>query len=279
MLGVMSDRSRLAHMPTPPPRAVLESFDAVGAPVPLTGGRGNAWRVGELVLRPIDDDEPSLDWQADLLGSIAGGDFRLSLPRRTVGGHFACEGWCAWQFVEGSHERRRWPEIIAVGELFHRALASVPQPELVGRRRDRWAVGDRVAWGEIPAERFLYVEHLPELIAARRPLEAPRQLVHGDLTGNVLFAEGLAPAIIDFSPYWRPTAYASAIVVADALVWEGADETLLDAVSHIPSFPQFLVRALIMRAVVDRLFRDDEPDRADDDHPFGRAVEIACGLT
>ena len=166
-----------------------------------------------------------------------------------------------------------------MGELFHRALADVPEPELVGRRTDRWAVADRVAWGEIPAEQFLHVEHLSELVAARQPLEAPRQLVHGDLTGNVLFAEGLTPAIIDFSPYWRPTAYPSAIVVADALVWEGADETLLDAVSHLPSFPQFLVRALIMRAVVDRLFREDEPGRADGDDPFGTAVEIACRLT
>jgi hypothetical protein len=74
--------------------------------------------------------------------------------------------------------------------------------------------------------------------------------VHGDLTGNVLFAEELAPAIIDFSPFWRPPAYASAIVVADAFVWDGADESLIDAVAHIPHFPQFLVRALIMRAVV-----------------------------
>ena len=54
--------------------------------------------------------------------------------------------------------------------------------------------------------------------------------MHGDLTGNVLFADDLAPAVIDFSPYWRPTGFASAIVVGDALLWEGADETLLAAV-------------------------------------------------
>jgi hypothetical protein len=46
--------------------------------------------------------------------------------------------------------------------------------------------------------------------------------------------------IIDFPPYWRPPAFASAIVVADALVWEGADEWLLHAVGHIRRFPQFL---------------------------------------
>jgi uncharacterized protein (TIGR02569 family) len=265
-------------MPIRPPRAVIEAFDAAGAPVPLAGGRGNAWRVGELVLRPVADGEPPLDWQRDVLGSIACDEFRVSLPRRTLGGDFASEGWCGWQFVQGMHDERRWPEIITVGELFHLALADLPEPEFVARRTDHWAVGDRVAWEEVPTEQFMHVKHLPDLLAARRPLEAPHQLVHGDLTGNVLFAEGLTPAIIDFSPFWRPPAYASAIVVADAFVWEGADESLLDAVAHIPHFPQFLVRALIMRAVVDRLFREDESIRGDDDDPFSRAVEIACRL-
>jgi uncharacterized protein (TIGR02569 family) len=261
-----------------PSPAVIESFGAAGTPVPLAGGRGTAWRVGEHVLRPVEDGEPPLDWQTDVLGSIAGGDFRVSLPRKTLGGDFDSEGWCAWQFVDGLHEERRWHEIIAIGELFHHSLADVPEPEFVARRTDHWAIGDRVAWGDVPAEQFIHVKHLPDLVAARRPLESPCQLVHGDLAGNVLFAAELPPAIIDFSPFWRPPAYASAIVVADALVWEGADETLLSAVVHVPCFPQFLVRALVMRAVVDRLFRQGEPNRPDHDDPFLAAVEIACRL-
>ena len=60
-------------------------------------------------------------------------------------------------------------------------------------------------------------------------------------------------------------------------MWEGADESLLDAVADVPRFPQFLVRALIMRAVVDRLFREDDSLR-DDDDPFGPAVQLACGV-
>jgi hypothetical protein len=49
--------------------------------------------------------------------------------------------------------------------------------------------------------------------------------------------------VIDFSPRWRPPAFASAIVVADALIWEGADASVLDAVAHIENFSQYLVRA------------------------------------
>jgi len=72
----------------------------------------------------------------------------------------------------------------------------------------------------LPADDFAHVKHLPRLAAALEPVEARSQLIHGDLTGNVLFAEHLPPAIIDLSPYWRPTSFASAIVIADALVWE-----------------------------------------------------------
>ena len=229
------------------------------------------------MLRPTDHGEPQLDWQRDVLGSIGDASFRVSLPCTTLDGDFESDGWCAWQFVEGVHEEGRWREIIAVGERFHRAIAGMPEPAFVAERRDPWAIGDRVAWGELAADLFPEVRHLPELASARRALEAPRQLVHGDLTGNVLFADDLPPAVIDLSPYWRPPAYASAVVVADALVWEGADESLLDAVAHVPRFPQFLVRALIMRVVVDRLFREAEPTRADDD-PFAEPVELACRL-
>jgi hypothetical protein len=113
---------------------------------------------------------------------------------------------------------------------------------------------------------------------ALKPVAARSQLIHGDLTGNVLFDDRLPPAVIDLAPYWRSTAFASAIVVADALVWEGADEGILDAVTHIADFDQYLLRALIYRAVTDRLFRIDEPVRPDDADPSLPAVELACRL-
>jgi hypothetical protein len=103
-------------------------------------------------------------------------------------------------------------------------------------------------------------------------------VIHGDLTGNVLFAPGVAPAIIDLAPYWRPPAFASAIVVADALVWEGADATLLEAVAHVERFEQYLLRALVYRAVTDRLFRADEPIRPNHDDPYLPVVELALAL-
>jgi uncharacterized protein (TIGR02569 family) len=261
-----------------PPASVLAAFRVSGTPVPLEGGQGSSWRVGDAVLKPLDLAEEELEWQAELFASISCDGLRVPRPLRAADGSVAVDGWCAWELLEGRHEERRWPDVIAVGERFHAASAGVPRPEFIARRTDRWAVGDRVAWGELPASEVPPVKHLTRLVSSLRPVAAADQLVHGDLCGNVLFHDRLPPAVIDFAPYWRPTGFASAVVVADALVWEGADETLLGAVAHIEDFPQYLLRALIYRAVTDRLFRLDEPIRPDDADPYLPAVELACRI-
>lgn len=268
----------LVSMSSAPDPAVRAAFGVVGHPVPLEGGQGSSWLIGDLVLKPLDQSEELLAWQAELFRSIRCDGFRVARLRRALDGALVVDGWCAWERLAGRHEERRWAEIIAVGERFHAALADVPRPTFIARYTDPWAIGDRVAWGELPIEEFTHVKHLPRLAAVLRPVEARSQLIHGDLTGNVLFTEGLPPAIIDLAPYWRPTAFASAIVVGDALVWGGADEQLLAAVAHVERFEQFLLRALIYRAVTDRLFREDEPVRPDDADPFLPAVELACRL-
>ncbi len=54
----------------------------------------------------------------------------------------------------------------------------------------------------------------------------------------MLFYEGLPPLVIDPSPYWRPPAFASAIVVADALVFHGAGEEMVEPLLLEVDFPQ-----------------------------------------
>jgi uncharacterized protein (TIGR02569 family) len=262
----------------PPPAPVRTAFGGTGNPERLAGGQGTAWRLGEIVLKPIDMSEEELTWQAELLPSLRADGFRVSSPRRTGSGLLVVDDWCAWQFVAGHHQDRRWADIIRCGEAFHAALSGVARPTFLDRRADPWSVGDRVAWGDLPIKDFLRVKHVPVLARALKPLDAKSQLIHGDLTGNVLFADRLAPAIIDFSPYWRPPSFASAVVIADALTWERADNTVLSAVAHIKEFAQFLLRALIYRAVTDRLFREHEPIRPDATDPYLAPVELACRL-
>jgi uncharacterized protein (TIGR02569 family) len=260
-----------------PPDRVLTAFGCRVEPVPLPGGEGRTWRAGEIVLKPVDE-EGEAAWVAELLSTLRADGFRVPRPIRAGDGRWVVDGWTAWQRVEGEHEPR-WGDVIRAGEAFHRALEGVPRPTFLDRRTNQWATGDRVAWGELPLDDYVHMKHLPELAAALRPLDLPAQLIHGDLTGNVLFAPGLPPAVIDFSPYWRPPAFASAIVVADALVWEGADESVLHEVAHVEHFDQLFVRALIYRKVTDRIARAGEPERDDDADPYLPIVRLARRLS
>jgi hypothetical protein len=221
---------------------VLARFGVRGEPEPLQGGTGRTWRVGDLVLKPLDCAAREIPWQAELFAHIDEQGFRVSRPRPEI-----IEGWTAWTFVEGRHEPRRWLDIIDVGRRLHTALAHVSRAaEIIDTRTNPWETGDRVAWGERA------YDEIADLLAALEPVTDDAQLIHGDLTGNVLFHETLAPAVIDFAPYWRPAEYAAAIVVADALCWEDAPAELADAVDR-----QYLLRALIYRGVTNIEFGGD----------------------
>lgn len=267
----------LADTRAAPPPGVLRAF-GVADPTPLSGGQERSWRADHLVLKPLDLGLEELEWQAKLYEQLVPDGFRVAPPARATDGSLVVDGWTAWRFVTGAHEECRWSEIIHVGEAFHAALAGYERPSFLDRRSDVWATGDRVAWGELRVQRFAHAKHLVRLANLLEPVSLPSQLIHGDLSSNVLFDRGVPPAIIDFAPYWRPPGFASAIVVADALVWEGADQAILDHVSHLSDFPQLLIRALILRIVADRHLRSGKPPRPDSDDPYLPAVELASNL-
>jgi uncharacterized protein (TIGR02569 family) len=265
-----------------PPSSVLTAFAlaVTGSPEPLPGGEDTAWRVGDVVLKPVDVPDAQLDWQASLYDRLRDQDqFRVPGAIRADDGALVVDGWYATTFLPGRSVHGRWLDIVKVGEVFHAAIASVRRPAFLDDRTDPWSIGDRVAWDELSVEDVPETKHLQRLVDHLRPITVPPQLIHGDLTGNVLFDDDLPPAVIDLSPYFRPPAFASAVVVADALVWEGADASLLRAVDGDADFPQYLLRALIYRAVTDRLFRLDQPLRPDSDDPYRSAVDLAIAAS
>ncbi|MEV6596837.1 TIGR02569 family protein [Actinoplanes sp. NPDC051346] len=207
---------------------VLHAFGVDGPARRLAGGQGTSWAAGEVVLKP--DGGALHEWLADAFADVTCDGFRLAAPVRTRDGAWGLQGWSAMRWVQGAEPDysavSTWQEILTAGRAFHRAVARLRRPAFLDTRRDWWAQADRAAWAE-RAIRFV-----PEFTALARRLEealqplGPPQLVHADLTKNVLFDPGLPPAIIDISPYWRPPAYAEAIVVADALCWHDAPSSL-----------------------------------------------------
>ncbi|MDK1475674.1 phosphotransferase [Streptomyces sp. 549] len=236
-----------------PPPSVLDAFAVGGTVVPLPGGRGLSVRVGNVVLKPVDGTEEEAEWAASVYERLlaGAGGFRVPRPLRAADGRSVVDGWTGCELLSGRPgPAGHWHEVLAAGRAFHAALSDVPCPAFLSRRTHPWAVADRVAWGEeetdVPAQ---LADPYAALLALRRPVRLPVQLVHGDLTGNVLLAAGEPPGVIDFSPYWRPPVYAEAVVVADGLLWFDAPRTLLARPGECPDWTQLLVRALLFRLV------------------------------
>jgi uncharacterized protein (TIGR02569 family) len=262
---------------------VLASFSASADPVSLPGGEGTAWRAGEMVLKPAGDPQVAR-WTADLYRDLAirrDPGFLVPRPLRTVAGDGGigdwvaqdplAGAWVAWEWLPGEPASWAgvsplWPRLIAASRAFHAALAGRPAPPWLGRDGSQWTVGDQVAWGERDPGSVLAAAPAPlagqlrSLLAALRPVRLPAQLIHGDLGGNVLFAPGQPPAVIDFSPYWRPAGLALAVAAVDALTWSGADPAILGALADQPDLDQLLARAHVGRLVTEIVSRRDDPD-------------------
>ncbi len=204
------------------------------------------------------------------------------MVHRAADGAWVVEGWGAVSVLPGataSEGVADWRRVVAAARALHAATASLVRPALLDQRTDPWAVADRAAWDEGPASvapgRDELVARLRAALAAPASL-GPAQLVHGDLTDNVLLAPGEPPGIIDVSPYWRPASYAEGIVVADALCWHGAT-------AHLPRELGVPIAAVARGLLFRLLTRTDEhlphdADRLQDEVHRYTTVLDALGL-
>jgi uncharacterized protein (TIGR02569 family) len=278
---------------------VLASFGASADPVSLPGGEGTAWRAGDVVLKPASDPRVAR-WTAELyrdLGPLTDrGDpgFRVPRPLGTAAGDWVAHdplvgAWVAWQWLPGEPASWAgvspfWPRLITASLAFHAARAGRPAPPWLGRDGSQWTVGDQVAWGErdpgsvLAAAPGPLAGQLRSLLAALRPVRLPAQLIHGDLGGNVLYAAGEPPAVIDFSPYWRPAALALAVAAVDALTWSGADPAILDDLAGLPELDQLLARAHVGRLVTEVVSRRGDPDPSTGLETVARTGQPVTGL-
>ena len=258
-------------MRSAPSSDVIRAFGAKpNALVRLPGGEGRSWRAGTIVLK--SERQPALiGWLADLLGNVPDSrEFRVARYVSATDGSLIVDGWAAIRWIEGSYVRGRWYDVLRVSAAFHRALAEVhAHPHALLRERiDPWAIGDRVAWNEdrshhdVPATVAAVLDELRALLASTHS-GGPDQVIHGDLGGNVLFARDpqMPPAIIDIAPYYRPAAYADAVIVADAVAWEDAPRDLAEEFATT----RLLGSHLLARAVVYRLIAAAESWRGSPD--------------
>ncbi|MFT3714366.1 MAG: TIGR02569 family protein [Gordonia sp. (in: high G+C Gram-positive bacteria)] len=256
-----------------PPPQVLTTFGLTEHPlIPLEGGTVVGWRVGEVVLSLVPDNARAA-WSARARENLYVEGMRIARPIRASDGRYVVSGWRADTYVAGSPEPRH-DEVLAVAERLHEALAGMERPRFLLQPPaapftdvDVFNAADRAAWEDVPLRSARAagmpepesedgkqsVEALKTLAGLRRPVDLTSQVVHGDLFGTVLFAGAAAPAITDIVPYYRPAAWASAVIVVDALAWGGADDDLIERWSHLEEWPRMLLRATMFRLAVHAL--------------------------
>jgi uncharacterized protein (TIGR02569 family) len=233
------------------------------------------------VLKPVGAGLEAVEvaWLAPIWSDLAASRptrFRVAEPVRTRSGDWIHDGWSASTWVAGDAlPASRWPDLLDPARALHEALAHVPRPDFLERREHRWARADRAAWDEEALRPHPAVEPLADrLRALTRPETAAPQLIHGDLTGNVLFAPGQPPAVLDVAPYWRPAVYAESVLLADGLL-RARDAVRLPDVPSAGGTTSLLARAVLFRLLdFSEFLLDQQQDPAPADlGAYERAVQ------
>ena len=243
--------------PKPSP-TILEAFEVSSSTKlrRLEGGQGTTFLAGDVVLKPAFGVEEA-SWVAGAYASLEQTGFRVPRPVAAMSGGWVHDGWTAWAYLEGKTlEGEKYEERLSASRAFHRALTEYPRPSFLDSREDAWSQADRIVWEDSSWQPHPRISDLYKTFEeCTQPLALPEQVIHGDITGNMLYASGEPLAVIDFSPYWRPAAYADALLCVDSIMWEQAPWTILKFVTFDETFSQLMLRAVMRRLVeVDRHF-------------------------
>jgi len=113
------------------PKEVLDAFEIRDEIILLPGGQGTTYRVGNLVLKPVQDAVEA-QWIAELqlcLGRIANPAYRIAEPvaAKSSGSlTYVVGGWCATKFIPGiDGPGDRWKHMLRVVSALHNDLKQV----------------------------------------------------------------------------------------------------------------------------------------------------------
>lgn len=230
-----------------PSNEVLIAFNIKSKPKLLKGGDRHTYKADNTVLKTIYNEDES-NGIAELFSRLESKHFYTEKPIKSIFGKWVHKGWGAFTFVDGKESKSRWKEKIEISKKLHQAISKIKKPAYIDKVNHPWAIADRMVWGDT---KLVYNQRLKNTLyplqEKLKPINLKGQLIHGDISGNILFNEPLPPTIIDMSPNWRPANYATAIIIVDAIVWEKAPDSLLKEMNNNFESNQLLLRAVMWR--------------------------------
>lgn len=242
---------------------ILRAFNLNGEIKPLSGGQNTSARVDDFVLKPIDDNVQFCEWTLNILNEINPLGYRLSKPIMSDIGTFVYKGWCCTRYERGEYIDGNVKQKLEVSRLLHHDLVDIDFIN-IPKSYDPWSISHRIAWQKeklpqyISRDAYKILEVLISKIKLKENYEI--QIVHSDLSGNILFDEVLSPLIIDFSPTIAPTEYAEAILVCDSIAWHGGSNSELKLICHSEFNIEMIIRAIIFRLSVAAIFSGTNHD-------------------
>lgn len=246
-------------------KEILQSFTLSGDILQLSGGQNTSIKVGNAVIKPVDNKQ-QIEWVMSVIYNLDPQGYRVSKPIRSIYGAFVHNGWACTQYEPGKDMMGRVKEKLFVSRLFHRDLAAVRFHDFP-HHDNPWSKGHRIAWQsdtlpmDLPNVAKEILSDLLCKVSLKRQYKV--QLVHGDLSGNILFDQVLTPLIIDFSPTIAPVEYAEAILVCDCIAWQGSDLSEIELFPTNELYKEMIIRAIIFRLAVSAIFA-----KGNNDHLF-----------
>lgn len=238
------------------PPDVLDAFWLPHIAVPLIGGQGNSWRVGDFVLKP---HEESYEGISMMVNQLHPANFRISRHHKTRDGSFTHWGWGCTCFELGEEVTGRIREKYTVAQELHGLFGTIQKPTGWKPSDSPWSQAHQIVWWERELPQNIHTEIYRIIQAAMnhlKPLTLSNQIIHWDLCGNILFHETLPPVVIDFSLDYRPREYAEAILIADSIAWENGGEEALSLLP--PNSEQILLRACLFRLITKALLKPQD---------------------
>jgi hypothetical protein len=208
------------------------------------------WSNGQVVLKQTDNLTEATEL-AQILEAVDFDNVRIPRPVRSGAGEVVVDGWTASTHLAGRRlARGRWADRVRASRAISKALVDLPRPRFFETTDHMWTRGARIAWGDeawTPPKPWRALAD--QLREAAGVIDPPRQLIHGDITGNTLTGRGLDLGVVDFAPTWESALWSECMVITDGLLWFKAPSRSVDLLDSNDAGPM-LCRTTLFRLVV-----------------------------